>query len=63
MYMHVRYYEYSGCRNDHNQKIRTRKIRTDVGEYTFINRAVKSWNQLPGGLLASFRCKITQKEG
>jgi hypothetical protein len=45
-------------RGDHNWKIRTRKQRTDVGKYCFINRTTKSWNQLPAGLLASFPCKL-----
>jgi len=45
-------------RDDHNRKIRTRKQRTDVGKYSFINRAIKSWKQLPAGLLASFPCKL-----
>ena len=40
-------------RDDHNGKIRTRKQRTDVGKYSFVNR-----NQLSAGLLASFPCKI-----
>jgi len=44
-------------RDDHNPKIRTRKQRTDVGKYSFVNRTIKSWNQLPAGLLASFPCK------
>jgi len=43
---------------DHNRKIRTRKQRTDVGKYSFVNRTIKSWNQLPAGLLASFPCKL-----
>ena len=38
--------------------IRTRKQRTVVDKYSFINRTVKSWNQLPAGLLASFPCKL-----
>jgi hypothetical protein len=29
-----------------------------VGKYPFVNRTIKSWNQLPAGLLASFSCKI-----
>jgi len=41
-----------------NRKIRTRKLRTDVGKYSFVNRTIKSWNQLPAGLLASFPCKL-----
>jgi hypothetical protein len=43
---------------DHNWKIRTRKQRTDVGKYSFINRTIKSWNQLPAILPASFPCKL-----
>ena len=45
-------------RDDHNRKIRTRKQRTDAGKYSFVNRTIRSWNQLPAGLLASFPCKI-----
>ena len=36
----------------------TRKQRTDVGKYSFVNRTIKSWNQLPAGLLASLPCKL-----
>jgi hypothetical protein len=45
-------------REDHNWKIGTRKQRTDVGKFSFVNRTIKSWNQLPAGLLASFPCKL-----
>ena len=45
-------------RDDHNRKIWTRKQTTDVGKYSFVNRTIKSWNQLPAGLLASFPCKL-----
>jgi hypothetical protein len=45
-------------REDHNRKIRTRKQRREVGKYSFVNRTIKSWNQLPAGLLASFLCKL-----
>jgi len=45
-------------REDHKWKIRTRKQRTRVGKYSFVNRTIKSWNQLPAGLLASFPCKL-----
>jgi hypothetical protein len=45
-------------REDHNRKIRTRKLRTDVGKYSFVNSTIMSWNQLPAGLLASFPCKL-----
>jgi len=44
--------------DDHHQKIRTRKQRTDVGKYSFVDRAIKTQNQLPAGLLASFPCKL-----
>jgi hypothetical protein len=30
----------------------------DVGKCSFVSRTVKSWNQLPAGLLASFPCKL-----
>jgi len=45
-------------RDDHNRKIRTMKQRIDVGKHSFVNRTIKSWNQLPAGLLASFPCKL-----
>ena len=44
-------------RSDHNRKIRTRKQRIDVGKNSFLNRTIKSWNQLPASLLAFFPCK------
>jgi len=44
--------------SQNNRKIRTRKKRTDVGKYSFVNRIIKSWNQLPASLLASFLCKL-----
>jgi hypothetical protein len=45
-------------REDHSRNIRTRKQRTDIGKYFFINGTITSWNQLPAGLLASFPCKL-----
>ena len=45
-------------RGDHNRRIRTRKQRTDAGKFFFISRTIKSWNQLPTNLLASFPCKL-----
>jgi hypothetical protein len=29
-----------------------------IGKYSFVNRTIKSWNQLPASLLASFPCKL-----
>jgi hypothetical protein len=46
-------------REDHSWKIRTRKQRTDVGKYSFVNRTIKSWNQLPPSVLATFPCKLS----
>jgi hypothetical protein len=31
---------------------------TNVGKYSFVNRTIKTWNQLPSDLLASFPCTI-----
>jgi hypothetical protein len=45
-------------RVDHNRKIRTRKQRTDAGKYSFVNRTIQNWNQLPAGLLASLLCSL-----
>jgi hypothetical protein len=50
-------------RGDHNLKIRTMKQITDVGKYSFVNRTIKSWNQLPASLLASFPCKLKTGHG
>jgi hypothetical protein len=38
-------------RDDHDRKIRGRKQRTDIGKYSFVNRAIKLWNQLPAEAL------------
>jgi len=46
-------------REDHNRKIRTRKQGTNVCKYSFVNRTIKTWNPLPGGLLVSFSCKLS----
>jgi hypothetical protein len=29
------------------RKIRDRKQRKDIGNYSFLNRTIKNWNQLP----------------
>ena len=38
--------------------IGTRKQRTDVGKYSFVNRTIRNWNRLPAGVLATFPCKL-----
>jgi hypothetical protein len=45
-------------REDHNQKIRTRKNRTNVGKYSLVNRTIKCWNQIPAVLRASSSSKL-----
>jgi len=44
-------------RFDHVPKIRDRKQRTDIGEYFFVNRTIKNWNQLPAEKLGTSPCK------
>jgi len=44
-------------RVDHVRKIRDRKQRTDIGKYSFVNRTIKDWNQLPAEVLGTFPCK------
>jgi hypothetical protein len=42
---------------DNVRKVRDRKQRTDIGNYSFVNRTVKSWIQLPAEALGTFPCK------
>jgi hypothetical protein len=44
-------------RDDHDRKIRTRKQKPDIGKYSFVNRTIKLWNNLPAEALVSFPCK------
>jgi hypothetical protein len=44
-------------RVDHVRKTGDRKQRTDSGKYSFVNRIVKNWNQLPAETLGNFPCK------
>jgi hypothetical protein len=43
-------------RVDHVHKIRDRKLRTDIGKYSFVNRTIKNWNQLPAEALGTLPC-------
>jgi hypothetical protein len=38
---------YYWSRVDHCWKRRSRKIRTDVGKFSFVNRTISDWNRLP----------------
>jgi hypothetical protein len=40
-------------RVDHIWKIRARMIRTDVGKFSFVNRTITEWNQLPEGTIGT----------
>ena len=44
-------------RVDHERKIRSRKQRTDIGKYSFVNRTIQDWNQLPAEVLGTLPCK------
>jgi hypothetical protein len=44
-------------RVDHDKKIRSRKQKTDIGKYSFVNRTIKLWNQLPADAFGTLSCK------
>jgi hypothetical protein len=44
-------------RVDHERKIRSRRQRTDIGKYSFVNRIIQDWNQLPAEVLGTLPCK------
>jgi len=44
-------------RDDHDRKIGARKRRRDIGIYSFVNRIIKLWSQLPVVALATFTCR------
>jgi hypothetical protein len=44
-------------RVDHERKIRSRRQRTDIGKYFFVNRTIQDWNQLPAAVLGTLPCK------
>jgi hypothetical protein len=43
-------------RVDHNRKIRSKKQKTDIGKYSFVNRTIQLWNQLPEDVLGTLSC-------
>jgi len=50
-------------RADHERKIRSKRQRTDIGKYSFVNRTIQHWNQLPAKVLRILPCKpITFKK-
>jgi len=40
-------------RVDHYWKIRARKQRTDIRQYSFVNRSITDWNKLPEGVIGT----------
>jgi hypothetical protein len=44
-------------RVDHERKIRSKRQRADIGKYSFVNRAIQDWNQLPAEVLGTLPCK------
>jgi hypothetical protein len=50
-------------RVDNEWKISSRRQRTDIGKYSFVNRTIQLWNQLPAVVLGNLPCKqITFKK-
>jgi len=43
-------------RVDHERKIKSRRQRTDIGKYRFVNTTIQHWNQLPAEVLGIFPC-------
>jgi hypothetical protein len=44
-------------RIDHDGKIRSRKQRTDIRKYSFVNRTIQLWNQLLADAIRTVSCK------
>ena len=42
---------------DDETKIRNRRQRTDMGKYSFVNRTIQHWNQLPAEALGTIPSK------
>ena len=45
-------------RVDHERKIRSRRQRTDIGKYSFVNRTIQDWKQLPAKVLGTLSCQL-----
>jgi hypothetical protein len=44
-------------RIDLDPKIGSRRQRTDIGKYSFVNRTIQHWNQLPAEVSGTLSCK------
>jgi hypothetical protein len=40
-----------------DRKLKSRRQKTDIGKYSFINRTIQPWNQLPADALGTLSCK------
>jgi hypothetical protein len=40
-----------------NTKTDIGKLKTDIGKYSFVNRTIQVWNQLPAEVLGTLSCK------
>jgi len=50
-------------RVDNERKSRSSRQRSDIGKYSFVNRTIQHWNQLPTEVLGILPCKpITFKK-
>ena len=45
-------------RIDHERKIRSRRQRTDIGKYSFVNTTFQDWNQLTVEVLGTLPSKL-----
>jgi hypothetical protein len=45
-------------RVDHEREFRSRRLRTDIGKYPFLNKTVQDWNQLPAEVLGTLPCNL-----
>ena len=45
-------------RLDHERKIRSRRQRKDIGKYSFVNRTIQDWNQLPAEVVGTLKKRV-----
>ena len=48
---------HSLSRVDNERKIMSKRQRTDIGKYSFVNMTIQDWNQLPTEVLGTVLCK------
>jgi hypothetical protein len=45
------------CRVDHDPNIGSRRQKTDIRKYSFVNRTTQEWNLLSSEVLGTLPCK------